>query len=262
LADWFLAEVLKVRSSNRALEYTRWSTRCAPRGAVDGPMRIHKAVRRDLPAGVAWPWTARAGVRVLVLIGALAIIGACKDRTAVSATTDAAGGSPGGSAAVKVLEASSKDVLAAVRRARGDVVLVNIWATWCEPCRQELPDLIRVNRDLKDKNFKLILVSADFPDIRPQVVRFLTDSGVDFPTYLKAENDGDFINGLEPRWSGALPASILFGADGVKRDFWEGKADYETFSRRVSALLPQGQVKPAVALERTEPGPNKHPRRT
>ncbi|HUK14075.1 MAG TPA: TlpA disulfide reductase family protein [Thermoanaerobaculaceae bacterium] len=143
------------------------------------------------------------------------------------------------------MDASARDVMAAVGRARGDVVLVNVWATWCEPCREEFPDLMRLRREMSGKPFALILVSADFPDVKPEVTRFLAQYGVDFPTFLKSQGDTEFINGLDPRWSGALPATILYGADGVKRGFWEGKADYATFVERVSALLPPAAARPA-----------------
>src|SRR5271157_3637265 len=166
-----------------------------------------------------------AGTAMWIALAVLVIVGACHGRTTRGRSTSA--GASGQAGRLTVIPATSADVLDAVKRARGQVVLVNLWATWCEPCKEELPALLRLNRELRGSGFKLILVSADFPDLRPQVERFLADQGVDFPTFLKAEADDRFIDGLERRWSGALPATILFDASGARRQFWEGKTSYD-----------------------------------
>jgi thiol-disulfide isomerase/thioredoxin len=161
-----------------------------------------------------------------------------------------AGGTAGAPAAPAVtapapVDTDAAGVERAVRSARGDVVLVNVWATWCDPCRHEFPTLLRVRRELSTRGFRLILVSADFPDQRPKVMQFLARQGVGFKTFLKAENDMAFINALDPRWSGALPATFLYDRSGKLRDFWEGETDYKVLVTKVRALLdhpPQSPV--------------------
>jgi thiol-disulfide isomerase/thioredoxin len=128
-------------------------------------------------------------------------------------------------------------ILKAVREARGDVVLVNVWATWCDPCRREFPGLLAVERKLAERGLTLILVSADFADQRAKVVQFLAQQGVGFPSYLKDEDDMAFISTLEHRWSGALPATFLYDRRGQLRDFWEGEASYEKLVGKVTSLL-------------------------
>ena len=123
---------------------------------------------------------------------------------------------------------------------RGRPVLVNFWATWCVPCREEFPDLMRVYRELENRGFRLILVSGDFDSQVPAAKAFLIEQGVDFPTFLKEEDDMKFINTLNPEWTGALPATFLYDGSGTLRDFWEGKASYETLTERVSAVLDMG----------------------
>jgi thiol-disulfide isomerase/thioredoxin len=165
----------------------------------------------------------------LVMTAALALgAGGCSRRSP---------GPIGSTTAASPINATAADVLKAVDDARGDVVLVNVWATWCDPCRHEFPALLRVRRELATRRFKLILVSADFADQLPQVRRFLAQQGVSFPTYLKAQSDMEFINALNPRWSGALPATFLYDPAGKLRDFWEGEASYEVIARKVRALL-------------------------
>jgi len=166
---------------------------------------------------------ASCAAAALVVLGAVA----CGHRKPAS--------SPG-----KLTPATAADVLHEVERSRGSVVLVNVWATWCTPCREELPDLLRLQRECGANGFRLILVSADFASQRPAAAALLASQGVTFPTFVKAEGDQGFIDGLDPRWSGALPASLLFDREGRKVAFWEGKASYEELLGKVKPLLDGG----------------------
>ena len=120
---------------------------------------------------------------------------------------------------------------------RGRVVLVNVWATWCDPCREEFPDVLRVRRELAPEGLDVVLISADFTRQMPRASEFLVRNGVDFPTFFKSDKDEAFINALEPRWSGALPMTLLIGRDGRHAQFWEGKATYQTFVAAIRPLL-------------------------
>jgi len=117
------------------------------------------------------------------------------------------------------------------------VVLVNIWATWCVPCREEFPDLLRLREEFAPRGFELVLVSADFSAQLDNARSFLAEQGVDFETFHKRGRDQEFIDGLDPRWSGALPASLLIDRTGIQREFWEGKVTFEQLSPLVEALL-------------------------
>jgi len=128
-------------------------------------------------------------------------------------------------------------VLDAVRSSGARVALVNVWATWCEPCREEMPDLLRLRRELASTGFRLILVSGDFVDQHDEAVRFLGGLGVDFDSFIKNEDDMAFIDGLGSSWSGALPASFLYDAGGTLIDFWEGKRDYDALRSRLLRAL-------------------------
>jgi thiol-disulfide isomerase/thioredoxin len=124
-----------------------------------------------------------------------------------------------------------------VRRPGARAVLVNVWATWCGPCREEFPDLLRLERELRDRGLRVVLVSADFDDQLPAVRRFLASHDVDFPSYIKTGDDMEFINRLEPRWSGALPATLIYDGAGTPRRFWEGMATYDTLRSRVLEVM-------------------------
>lgn len=116
------------------------------------------------------------------------------------------------------------------------VVLVNVWATWCEPCKEELPALVKLRHEYAAQGLELILVSADFDRTTEDLVKFLAANGIDFPTYLKTERDADFIGAIDPDWSGAIPVSFLH-VKGESVDFWEGAATYDAFARKVTQAL-------------------------
>ena len=139
-------------------------------------------------------------------------------------------------------EAANADrVLAAVREPGARAVLVNVWATWCPPCRAEFPDLMRVERELRAEGLRMVLVSADFDESLPQARAFLAEHGVGFPSYHKTGDDMTFINTLDSLWSGALPATLLYDGAGRRVRFWEGRQSYETLSQAVRQVLQKGR---------------------
>ena len=148
-------------------------------------------------------------------------------------------GGCGGRAAFEA--ATADQVLAAVRAPGARAVLVNVWATWCAPCRAEFPEMVRLGRDLRAAGLRLVLVSADFDESLPQAQTFLADHGVDFPSYHKTGDDMRFINTLDSLWSGALPATFLYDGAGHRVRFWEGRQSYETLSRAVRDVLQKGR---------------------
>src|SRR3974377_1788114 len=84
--------------------------------------------------------------------------------------------------------------LAAGREPGARAVLVNVWATWCPPCRAEFPDMVKVARDLRGEGLRMVFVSADFDESLPKARAFLADHGVDYLSYHKTGDDMVFIN--------------------------------------------------------------------
>jgi thiol-disulfide isomerase/thioredoxin len=123
-------------------------------------------------------------------------------------------------------------VLDEIRKPGASAVLVNVWASWCSPCREEFPDLLHVARELAPKGLRTVLVSVDFPGSEDDTTKFLSSEGVDFPTYIRTGNDEAFVNGLERQWSGAIPATFLYDSTGKLVRFWEGKASYPVIKKR------------------------------
>ncbi|HZN54622.1 MAG TPA: TlpA disulfide reductase family protein [Candidatus Polarisedimenticolaceae bacterium] len=166
--------------------------------------------------------------RIMIALAGLALA------AAVAAKADAAP-TPTAVEATRVLEE--------VRKPGASGTVVNVWATWCSPCREEFPDLLHVARELAPKGVRLVLVSVDFPGMEPEATEFLTSQGVDFPTFMRAGNDEAFVDGLEPKWSGAIPVTLVYDGGGKLVRLWEGKASYPVIKKRVlEALAPKKET--------------------
>ncbi len=155
---------------------------------------------------------------------------------------------PGKSAFAQAAQASLRDadaqaILGEIRRPGAKTVLVNVWATWCDPCRAEMPRLLRFFREHGDEGLRLVLVSADDESDRDKVVSFLASQGVDFATWMKRGDDMTFINALDPKWSGALPASLLFDGRGRVQQRWYGEVSDNALKAAWNRLLPRRKGK-------------------
>ena len=112
----------------------------------------------------------------------------------------------------------------ALLKPRGKPLLVNFWATWCGPCRDEFPDLVRIDTDYAGK-IDLLTVTLDDPaDIKGAVPKFLAEMKASMPTYLLVSKDESaLITSVAKDWTGGLPFTIVYGTDGAIAYFVQGK---------------------------------------
>ena len=117
------------------------------------------------------------------------------------------------------------------------VYVINFWATWCGPCRVELPDIEKIHLDYKDKNVKVLLVSLDFPyAVEKSLIPFLKTNNISAEVLLLDDPDGNsWIGKVDPSWSGALPATIIYKKD--KRYFYGKMINYQTVENVLSDLI-------------------------
>jgi len=121
---------------------------------------------------------------------------------------------------------------------KGKVTLVSFWATWCVPCREEVPQLVALEKRLQPKGLKVVFISADEVDSEADARKFLTGKSVPLPSYQKVvKNDDKFIEGLDPKWSGALPALFLYDKTGKKVKSFFGETEMATVEAAVKKLL-------------------------
>ena len=147
----------------------------------------------------------------------------------------------------RVVRVTAGQVLSLTRGQGARATLVNVWATWCAPCREEFPSLLRAVAARRSRSLHLVLVSADFQDQLPAVRDFLRGQGVTATTYIETGDPMAFINAMNPAWSGALPATFVYDADGRRVAFWEGAADSTRFTEAADrALSPHATDKEIV----------------
>ena len=121
---------------------------------------------------------------------------------------------------------------------RGKVTLVDFWATWCAPCRKEMPLVLKLENRLREKGFQLVTISADEPEQEGAAVAFLKKSGIAWPAYLRrAKDDDKFISSVDPKWSGALPAMFLYDRQGKLVKSFTGEADIAALEAAIRKLL-------------------------
>ena len=117
---------------------------------------------------------------------------------------------------------------------RGKVVLVNFWATWCGPCRDEMPSIQELKRKFAGRPFVVLAVNLDEPESR--IRKFLTEVKVDFPVLLDPERK------VSKLWDARiLPASFVVGADGRIRYSLVGEINWghDVVVGRIAELLPR-----------------------
>jgi thiol-disulfide isomerase/thioredoxin len=124
-----------------------------------------------------------------------------------------------------------------VRAGAARLTMVNFWATWCAPCRREFPLILGLARELAPRGLKLILVSVDEAADFEEAKGVLKEMGVDFPTFYKGSGSLNFVSDLFPRWSGAIPATLLFGPHAELVDAWEGDSSWNELKRKITARL-------------------------
>lgn len=114
---------------------------------------------------------------------------------------------------------------------RGRVVLVNYWATWCGPCRQETPDLVTLDRDLRPRGLDVVGIAAD--DGGASVVRpFVRAYGIGYPVAL-----GKPPTPSDPLVPTALPTTLLIDRRGKVAGAVVGRADDRALRSAVEGLL-------------------------
>jgi thiol-disulfide isomerase/thioredoxin len=121
---------------------------------------------------------------------------------------------------------------------KGSVLLVDFWATWCSPCREEMPDLVRLEAKYRSRGFRLVTVSCDEPEQETDARQFLREHGVSETGYLKqVDDDEKFINAVDPKWSGALPALFLYDRSGRMVQSFVGETEIAELEKAIQKLL-------------------------
>jgi len=116
---------------------------------------------------------------------------------------------------------------------RGQAVLINLWATWCPPCRAEMPAIQKLYAEYKDQGFEVMAVNMTYQDIPTAVLPFTQEHALTFPVLL--DETGDVASKYELR---SLPSSFFINRDGFIQEVVIGGPMSEALLRtRIESIL-------------------------
>lgn len=129
-------------------------------------------------------------------------------------------------------------------KAKGKPLLVNFWATWCDPCREEFPDLVKIDAAYKGKIDFVTVSLDDLAEIRTSVPKFLTEVKATMPAYLlKTPDESAAITMIAKDWSGNLPMTVLYAASGEVAYIKMGKVTHEKLTEEIDKALSPATAK-------------------
>jgi len=122
-------------------------------------------------------------------------------------------------------------------------LLVNFWATFCDPCRDEFPDLVKIDKDYRPRALEFVTVSLDdVSDIKTGVPKFLDEMKATMPAYLLDASDPEpAINLVDPRWRGDLPATFLYNEKGEVVYKHIGRVDTAALREAIEKVVKKGE---------------------
>lgn len=127
----------------------------------------------------------------------------------------------------------------------GKPLLINFWATWCDPCREEFPELVQLDKEYKGKIDFITVSLDDVEDIATTVPKFLSSMKAEMPAYLLKTNDeSGVITSISKDWRGGMPFTALYSPDGKLAYFREGKIVLATIRTELNKLLASAAADP------------------
>jgi cytochrome c biogenesis protein CcmG, thiol:disulfide interchange protein DsbE len=155
----------------------------------------------------------------------------------------AGGGSDGPTAATTPERLGAKPLVARdqaqfkadLEALRGRVVVVNFWASWCVPCREEMPALEQASQAYAEAGRPVTVIGVDASDVRSEAARFLDDVGVTYPTVYDQQG---LRGGVAASWSvTALPQTWFVARDGSRAGRIAGRLTADDLRAKVDELL-------------------------
>jgi thiol-disulfide isomerase/thioredoxin len=121
----------------------------------------------------------------------------------------------------------------------GKPLVVNFWATWCEPCRDEYPMIVELAKQFRPQGVEVVGVDMDDDSDMNLVRRFIVRMQPSFPNYRqKTGIDLDkFYDGVNPQWKGTMPQTMFYGRDGNVVGFFLGSRPRAQFEQAFRATL-------------------------
>lgn len=136
--------------------------------------------------------------------------------------------------------ATNEEILEVLNNSDAKITVANFWATWCPPCVEEMPLLLRFYREYHPKGVRLVSVSLDDPE-EPEksLIPFMTKLKIPFQVYVpgRHETPEGLIQPLDPDWDAELPVTFVFDANGKVYQAWLHEVEFAELAEVVDALL-------------------------
>jgi peroxiredoxin len=140
---------------------------------------------------------------------------------------------------VRLDMASVGDITKLRQNTGGRLLLVNFWATWCEPCMAEFPEIQKIIRMYRKRAIDIVTVSINNPDEKSFVEKFLDEQhAIGRNLLLSFFDPADAVKAFGTDWAGGVPYTVLIGADGKLLYRTQGAMDAHVVMRNVLKYLP------------------------
>jgi thiol-disulfide isomerase/thioredoxin len=125
---------------------------------------------------------------------------------------------------------------------KGRIVVLNFWATYCVPCRKEMPDLAAIQNEYAALGVQVIGASADEAEDRAKVLQFVKETRINFPIWMGATTSDMMRFGL----GAALPGTVILGRDGRIAKVISGIINQSDLKKQIDSMLAIAEKKAAV----------------
>jgi len=172
-----------------------------------------------------------AGILALAFIAGVFLYGGCTPSSRESAESPASAAGNAGRMAppFSLPDISGNSVSSS--RFMGKPTVINFFATWCPPCREEIPGFVEVFNKYRGNGFELVGISLD-RETRSHLPAFLVQNGIEYRILM-----GDVATARAYGGVSSIPTTIFVGKDGLIRNVHVGYIDKDTFEREVQKLL-------------------------
>ena len=119
------------------------------------------------------------------------------------------------------------------------VYIINFWASWCQPCLQELPDFEKITKTYANEKVKVILISNDFKkQVDSRLKPFVKKKGLKSTVlFMDESNPNNWIEKVNAEWGGSIPATLIIQKSSNFESFTEGKITFAQLKKIIDPLI-------------------------
>ncbi len=172
------------------------------------------------------------GVLAIFVVGAIVLLTKPQSEVEVGAPVEEAEES-----GPTITPITPEGLFAQIKADAPKIAVVNFWASFCQPCRDEFPYFVRALREYRDEGLKVYFVSMDFESEVDEARSFLVEQGVDFESYIKDLPDQEFIDGIHKEWSGTIPVTLFLNEKAEVISFVPRAMEFEELEEKILEIL-------------------------